>query len=174
MLSKMLKRTVALALVAVTFGLPLASNDALAAPHNKGNEQRVERRTDNLGSHHSVSRSNNHRNDNNGHQIHRDSNRNDNRGHQIHRDSNRNDNNGHQIRRDAGRNDNHRDHDIRRSNGNRDHRVSRPGGPDRRGPSTPPRPQRVSHRHSSHGDWLGGLIIGTILGTVIANNNVDV
>lgn len=47
MLNNIMKKTIALALAAVTFGLPLMSNDALAAPHDdKKPAHKVERRVE--------------------------------------------------------------------------------------------------------------------------------
>lgn len=63
MLNKMMKRTIALALAAVTFGLPLLSNDALASSHDdKKPAHKVERRMDQKAPQHKVNKNDHYRN----------------------------------------------------------------------------------------------------------------
>lgn len=130
MLNKMMKRTIALALAAVTFGLPLLSNDALAASHDdKKTAHKVERRMDQKAPQH-------HKVDNKDHYKH--NNKHNGPQHKIHPTTN-----------------NHKNEKVIVIHDNQ-HKHH-------------PAPKHNSH--SSNEKLATGLVIGAILGAVIANAN---
>ncbi|MDO4179213.1 MAG: hypothetical protein Q4D21_08505 [Phascolarctobacterium sp.] len=122
MLNKMMKRTIALVLAAVTFGLPLMTNDALAASRNDQKPaQKVERRVDQKAP----------------------------------------------QKQKVEKRDNHRDND-KRNDVKHDNRRDN----DRHQPQQKVvyKPAPSHHDHSSSNEKLAtGLVIGAILGAVIAN-----
>lgn len=190
MLSKSIKRTIALALATVTFGLPILTNEAFAAAHNDKVPQRTERKLDHKGEQHKVHSS---KSQNNNHKVSHPQN---NRGYKHHtaRPGSQapkhkvihpsNHGQSHRVHHPVNRTSDHRV--IHRTNQGSNHRVEN-RRPVERVRHTPPRPvyrrpapppahrnhRDYGYQHSSHGDLVGGLIIGAILGTIIANNNVD-
>lgn len=130
MLNKMMKRTIALALAAVTFGLPLLSNDTLAASHDdKKPAHKVDRRMDQKAPQY-------HKVDSKDHYKHND--KHNGPQHKIHKTSN-----------------NHKTEKVIVIHDNQ--------------PKHHPVPKH--NNHSSNEKLATGLVIGAILGAVIANAN---
>lgn len=178
MLSKSIKRTIALALATITFGLPILTNEAFAAAHDDKVPQRTERRIEHRREQHKVGHPQNnrgyeHRTTRPGNQAPK---------HKVMHPSNHGQ--GHRVHHPGNRTSDHRV--IHRTNQGSNHRVENrrpvervrhtPPRPVYRRPAPPPAHRRhrdYGYHHSSHGDLVGGIIIGAILGTIIANNNVD-